>query len=79
LRGRITRDGEESRKDGWQHCGNFSANSPQALSFVNELRRGQLHPLILRSLRSKRLEGCGHDGASWFETREDALLTMRVW
>jgi hypothetical protein len=32
----------------------------------------------LRRPRSGRLEGRGHDRASWFETREDALLTMRV-
>jgi hypothetical protein len=42
------------------------------------------HPLILRSgPLGPRLEGwaasrrMGGTGASWFETREDALLTMR--
>jgi hypothetical protein len=36
--------------------------------------------LILRSRArfARRLEGWAADGLSWFETREDALLTMRI-
>ena len=36
------------------------------------------HPLILRRPQRGRLEGWAAGiGATWFETREDALLTMR--
>ncbi len=45
------------------------------------LCHSRLDPLILRSLRSKRLEGYGSEigtGASWFETALTRLLTVRV-
>jgi hypothetical protein len=38
-----------------------------------------LYPLILRSLRSKRLEGCGPDGGLMVRDAPSALLTMRVY
>jgi hypothetical protein len=40
----------------------------------------QIHPLILRSIAKRCVskdEATEGRGASWFETREDALLTMR--
>jgi hypothetical protein len=33
--------------------------------------------LILRSRAKRGVSKDGHAAASWFETREDALLTMR--
>jgi hypothetical protein len=40
--------------------------------------RDETSDLILRSRAlARRLEGCAR--ASWFETREDALLTVRVF
>jgi hypothetical protein len=46
------------------------------------VRHSRLYHLILRSLRSKRLEGCGpgytYGGLSWFETALARLLTMRI-
>jgi len=37
VRGRITYDGKESRKERRQYCGKSTADSPQALRVVNDL------------------------------------------
>jgi hypothetical protein len=70
---------ERNAREGiWKRSLTSGQLSTSAWSTPTAPRFRELTPLILRSGASRVSKNAGPAGASWFETHEDALLTMRA-